>query len=336
MHSVTHMSRLGCHHRPITEPGRVSGKYGQLVDQVPLDAALAALATTQHAVFELDQLRDAGLTAGAVYRRAATGRLHRIHRRVYSLVPARLLSREGHWMAAVLACGPGAVLSHRSAAALLKLRGTYRARIDITVPARSSRTHAGIEVHRSTTLVPTDTTRVNNIPCITVARTQLDVAEVLNRRGVERVFDQAEILEVFDLRKLEDQLARNPKRRGAQIVRAVLAEHYIGSTATWSKLEEEFLAALRAAGMPQSQVNEWIVLPDGGPAIRADFVWRARRARIETDGYRTHRTRQAFERDRGSDQRLLAAGRRSMRATRRQLERELDQVVAATVALLRL
>jgi hypothetical protein len=283
---------------------------------------------------EIGQLRDLGLTASAVHKRAAAGRLHRVHRAVYSLVPVHLLPREGLWMAAVLACGPGAVLSHRSAAALLGLRRSGGVRIDVTVPARSSRKRPGIALHRSTTLRPADTKREKNIPCTTVARTQLDLAEVIPRRGVERAFDQAEVLEAFDLRALEEQLERNPYRRGPNVVRSVLAEHYVGSTPTWNKFEERMLAFTRATGLPPPEVNYWIVLDDGGPPIRADFAWPAQRVNIETDGRETHDTRQAFERDRRNDLRLTAAHWRPIRVTWQRLDDEPALVEASARALL--
>jgi hypothetical protein len=297
---------------------------------------LAALAGEQHGVFDLDELCGLGVTAAAIRRRAAAGRLHRLYQRVYSLVPPELLSREGRWMAAVLACGPGAVLSHRSAAALLGLRPFGGVRIEVTVPGRSRRRHPGIQAHRSTTLLPADTAREQNIPCTTIARTQLDIADVLSRRQVERAFDQAEMLEGFDLRALEDQLARNPYRPGVQVIRAVLAEHYIGSTPTWNKFEEAFLAFSRATGLPRPEVNYWIVLDDGGPAIRADFAWPTHRVIVETDGRDTHDTRQAFERDRRKDLRLTAARWRPMRVTWQRLHSEPALVEASARALLEL
>jgi hypothetical protein len=207
-------------------------------------------------------------------------------------------------------------------------------RIDVTVPTRSGRRHAGIHVHRSTTLTPADTTGVDNIPCTTVARTQLDLAEVINRRRVERALDQAEMLEVFDLRALHDQLRRNPTRSGAARLRLILKEHYVGSTPTWSEFEEAFLVFTRAAGLPRPEVNYWIVLDDGGPAIRADFAWPAQRVIVETDGRRTHDTRQAFERDRRKDLRLTAARWRPMRVTWRRLHGEPGLVEASARALL--
>ncbi len=287
-------------------------------------------------MFGLEQLAELGLTPRTVQKRAAAGRLHRIHHGVYSLVPPKLLTRDGLWMAAVLACGPSGVLSHRSAAALLELRAWGHTKIEVTVPSRTTRQRPGIAVHRSTTLRPADTTRVRNIPCTTVSRTQLDVAEVLDRRSVERVLDQAEILEVLDVTALQNQLSHNPTRRGTPRIRAVLEDHRAGSTASWSELEERFLALIRAAGIPDPECNAWIVIADGWPAIRADFVWWVQRLVVETDGHATHRTRAAFEHDRRKDQRLMTAGWRPIRVTWRQIIDHREEVVRTLNALLEL
>jgi hypothetical protein len=118
------------------EVGRENEKYGRFLGQPRLDAALVALGARQHAIFGLDQLCELGFTARAVQKRTETGRLHRIYRGVYSLVPRVLLSRDGLYMAAVLACGPGAVLSHRSAPALHGLRAAGATKFDVTMPAR--------------------------------------------------------------------------------------------------------------------------------------------------------------------------------------------------------
>jgi predicted transcriptional regulator of viral defense system len=320
----------------MAEAGRESDAYRSFLGQVPADRALAALGARQHAVFSLGQLRDLGFSAAAAQRRAAAGRLHRIHHGVYSLVPRELLTREGHWIAAVLACGSGAVLSHRSAAALLGLRAAGWTRVEVTVPGRSGRERDGIKVHRSTTLTPQDTTRTKNIPCTTVARTLLDLAEVLGRRPLERAFDESEVLELFDLRSLEDQLARNGMRRGASRVRAVLAEHEIGSTATQSELEEAFLALCRNAGVLDPQVNEWVDLGDGELPIWADFVWREQRVIVETDGRKVHGTHRARERDPRRDQRALLAGWRPIRTTWQQVIDRPHELAPTIVALVKL
>jgi hypothetical protein len=239
-------------------------------------------------------------------------------------------------MAAVLACGAAAVVSHRSAATLQELRASNQTRIDVTVPGRSTRKHRGIDVHRSTTLTPADVTRVNGIPCTTVARTLFDLADVLNRRHLERAFDQAEVMGVLNLLALEDVLARNRTRPAARRVRAVLADHYIGHTATWSELEETFLKLIRDAGLPDPEVNAWIDPRDGEPPIRADFVWRPQRLVVETDGHKYHRTRQAFEHDRRRDQRLVAAGWRLLRITWRQATHESDRLQETLAGLMNL
>lgn len=237
-------------------------------------------------------------------------------------------------MAAALACGPDAVLSHRSAAALHDLRQWDGTKIEVTVPGRTRRTHPGLLVHTSTTLSAKDTTVVNSIPCTTIARTQLDMAEVVPRRVVERILDQADAMQVFDLLALQDQLARNSTRPGATVLESVLDEHYVGSTLTDSEFEEEMLAGLRQAGVPRPEVQQWLLLDDGGPAIRADFLWRRQRLVVETDGHRVHGTWQARERDPDRDQRLTLAQWRPIRLTRRQFERRPGTVISRITRLL--
>ncbi|MGO9899286.1 MAG: type IV toxin-antitoxin system AbiEi family antitoxin domain-containing protein [Solirubrobacteraceae bacterium] len=288
---------------------------------------MAALAVTQHGVFTLYQLVDLGLAASTVRERLATGRLYRVHRGVYSLAPPQLLSRNGRFMAAVLACGLGAALSHRSAGALLELVSWNSLKVDVSVPTpggRSSR--EGIRVHRATTLRPSDIVLAQRIPCTTVARTLLDLAELLDRRGVERALDQAAILEVLDLTRLRDQIEHNPTRRASAVLQAVLAEHLPGSTPTWNELEERMLALTRRIGIADPEVQQWLDLGDGWPMIRADFLWREQRVIVEADGFQAHGMRTAFEDDRRRDQRAIQAGWRPIRVTWRQLTNEPERL----------
>jgi predicted transcriptional regulator of viral defense system len=306
------------------DPARETGKSGGLLE----------LATPQHGVIALFQLRRLGLTDDAAQKRRATGRLHRIHRGVYSLVPRELLKREGLYMAAVLACGSGAVLSHRSAARLHGLQNYDYGRIDVTVPKRSQRTHSGVAVHTSTTLTDADVTVVNGIPTTTIARTLFDVADLITARQLERAFDQADAMHALDLNEIRDQVARNPTRPAAKAVKHLLKTHYIGSTPTENEFEEKFLALTRSLKLPDPTPQFWIDPGDGEPPIRADFAWPDRKIVVETDGRRTHGTRHAFESDRRRDQRLIAAGWRVIRTTWTQLTHRPHELKPVLLTLL--
>jgi Transcriptional regulator, AbiEi antitoxin/Protein of unknown function (DUF559) len=295
------------------------------------EEAIAELAERQHGVVTLPQLRLVGLSRSAVSKRAAVGRLHRVHRGVYAVGRPRL-DVQGRWMAAVLACGPHAVLSHRSAAALWGLRRDERPRTDVCVPGPRTSPRAGIDLHCSTTLTERDVTVEDSIPCTTVARTLVDLGDVVNRRAVEKAVDQAEVLRVFDLKAVEDALARAGPRRGGGTLRAVLAG-YEGPTLTNRELEERFLALIRQASLPSPAVNAWIATVDG-VTYQADFLWREQKLIVETDGRDVHTTRRAFEHDRLRDQRLTLAGFTVVRFTWRQIAREPRRVADATTRLL--
>jgi Transcriptional regulator, AbiEi antitoxin/Protein of unknown function (DUF559) len=263
------------------------------------------LGARQHGVFALAQLHALGLTTNAVRKRAAAGRLFRIHRGVYALVPGSLLSREGWWMAAVLAAGRGAALSHRSAAHLHGLRRTSRERIDVIVPGASARTVPGVDVHRSVTLTDEDVTAVDSVPVTTLARMMLDLAAVVDRRGVERVIEEANVRGVFDLWAITGQLQRNPKHPGAPRLRAALGPDRAGLTD--SELEELFISIWWPTGLPRPQTRFHIDPGDGGPLIRADFAWPEAKFDLETDGSRYHAPAQRRVRDYRRDQRLKRA-----------------------------
>lgn len=297
----------------------------------PREAAIARLAERQHGVVSLAQLTALGLSKAAVAKRAASGRLHRIYRGVYAVGHGRL-TREGRFMAAVLAYGPPAVLSYRSAAALWGVRSDNRGRTDVSIPGRSARSRPRIDAHASTTLSACDCTTVDGIPCTTVARTLLDLAGVVDRRGVERAIEQAEVLRLFDLRSVEDVLRRARGHRGAGVLRAVLGD-LAEPALTKSEVEERFLSLCRAAAIPSPQVNASLVI-DEGPAIEVDFLWRAHGLAIETDAFGTHGNRQAFERDRLRDQRLRLAGYDPVRFTRRQIISDPDGVAGTIGELL--
>jgi very-short-patch-repair endonuclease len=228
-----------------------------------------------------------------------------------------VLTPLGRMMAAALACGPSAVLSHRSAAPLWAIRPTARATFDVTVPRGSARSRPGIQVHQATVI---DATTVDAIPCTTVARTLVDLAEVVPPYAVENAIDRAEQLQLFDLHALQRAMRG---RHSARVLAAILAG-YKGEPRTKNDFEALFLALCRQHGFPEPQVN---VMVEG---VERDFVWRAHRLIVETDGRETHDTTRAFEEDRRRDQIAIAAGWTVLRFTWRQLTYQ-PQTVAATV-----
>ena len=276
----------------------------------PPDLAISALAGRQHGVVTRAQLAALGAGRCAIERRVASGRLHRVHKGVYA-VGHTALPRNGTLIAAVLACGEGALLSHRSAAELWRI-GPRAAYIDVTVPGR--RRPPGIVVHECA-LRDGDRTALHGIPVTTPARTIIDLADVLTRRGLERRIDEAEYLRL-DLTGLEPL----PGRRGAGTLARLLAEHSAGSTRTRSDLEEIFLHLCETHHLTQPRTNERV----GGHEV--DFVWPGPRLIVEVDGAAAHRTRKGFEEDRARDAELTAAGYRVMRFTHRRLRREPEAV----------
>jgi predicted transcriptional regulator of viral defense system len=289
-----------------------------------VDAEIAALAGRQHGVVATRQLAALGLPQRAVSHRAAAGRLHRVHRGVYA-VGHPILTANGHRMAAVLACGPGAVLSHASAAALWGIRPTSATRIDVSVQGAGGRAkRPRIRIHRATTLRADEVTTHNAIRVTTPARTLLDLASSLPRRALERALDQAELDELFDLRALQATVDRHRRERGAGALASALKHDVAGTTATKSKLEELMLAICDGHGLPRPLVNAWL------EGVEVDFHWPAQRLVVEADSYRFHRSRRAFERDRERDAILARAGHRALRFTHRQMVRD-GAMVAQTI-----
>lgn len=293
-----------------------------------MDGAIAALAERQHGVVARAQLVDLGLGRRAIGHRLECGRLHAVHRGVYA-VGHRVLTREGRWTAAVLAAGAGAVLSHRSAAALWGIR-PGAGRIEVTAP-RALRSRAGLRLHH-TRLAEDEVTAVRGIPVTTPARTLLDLAAVVGAQQLERAVNEAEVLRLGDAVALAELVRRHGGRRGAGALRRILEAGQVGALITRSELEDRFLGFLDAFGLPRPEVNA--TLPVSGGPVEADCVWRGPRLVVELDGYATHAPRHAFERDRARDRALLAAGWRVARVTWRQLAADPRALAAELRALL--
>jgi very-short-patch-repair endonuclease len=258
-----------------------------------------------------------GFTERAVHNRVDRGGLQPLYRGVYA-AGHRALTVHGRWLAAVLACGPDAVLSHRSAAALWDLRPTTRPIIDVTAP-RTRHRRPGIDLHHARCLEPQQRTEHRRIPTTTVARTLVDLAGVLDNRGIERAWQRAEMLDILDVAAVRGVLGTGHGRRGAGRLKALLLDDAV-EVITRSELEERFIALCRAASLPLPEVNTRI--DANGTTYEVDFLWRDRRLVAETDGWGPHRTRAAFESDRRRDADLLIAGFRVVRFTWRQITRE--------------
>jgi predicted transcriptional regulator of viral defense system len=294
----------------------------------PLDRRIAELAEAQHGVITVAQLDALGLGRRGVAHRARTGRLHRLHRGVYS-VGTTLLSTEGRWMAAVLACGEGAALSHGSAAALWEIRGSTSGPVDVTVRSRAGRSRRkGLRIHRPVSLREREIVSRHRIPVTTPARTLLDLAGTLPRASLRRAIAQAEALRIFDLRALQRVLDRNGSCKGAGILAAMIKD-WADVELTRSELEALFLELCASEGIPRPATNALV------GKYEVDFLWPSHRVIVEVDGHQHHGTRTAFERDRLRDARLTVAGYRVVRFTYRQVVRDPGHVAAVLRSLLR-
>jgi very-short-patch-repair endonuclease/predicted transcriptional regulator of viral defense system len=280
---------------------------------------LAAMAQRQHGVVARRQLRALGIGDGAIKARLRMGQLHAVHRGVYSLGHQRLTIR-GAWLAAVLAYGDGSLLSHRSAAALwgLMMR-TRRSPVEVT-SCRGRTGRAGILLHYSPVASDERSTEAG-IPVTTVARTLLDLAEVLDGDGLRHAFEEADRLKLLRMPELERVCSRAGKRKGLVALRRLIAAAREPIT-TRSPLENRFAEFFREhlADLPAPLTNVSILDHE------VDAYWPGHRLVVEIDGWGFHGHRAAFEHDRARDAAMQAEGYRVIRLTHRQLETEAPRV----------
>lgn len=271
------------------------------------------------------QLVELGITSKQVATRVRGGRLHPVHRGVY-LVGHGSPSPQARLMAAVLAGGTHAVISHLSAAKLLRLPAPEATRIDVTVIATSTPSRPGIRFHRTCSLCRRDVRRVDRIPLTSPARTLLDVSSVLCPAAIERAVAEAQSRNLVRRSELRDHLARHPGRPGTPSLRALVSGP--APSRIRSEAEAKLLALIRAADLPRPETNA----PPG--PYELDFLWREQRLVVEVDGFAFHSSRRAFESDRRRDADLAARGYTVIRTTWRQLVDEPHVVVARIAAAL--
>jgi very-short-patch-repair endonuclease len=273
---------------------------------------------------------ESGVGESRIEHGVAIGRLHPLFQGVYS-VGHEVVPREGRWLAAVLASGPGAVLSHWSAAALWMIRLNSRSVIDITTPHKS-RSWDGIRRHHKA--LPEDEVTVEEgIPVTTVPRTIFDLAATELTDVVENLLRESEYRQLYDRLSLWDLVERYPRRRGVRKVRLALERiKEEPSGRKRSPLEERFAPFLRRHRLPLPRFNDWITV--GGKRYQVDCHWPGTGEIVELDGWEGHRTRTAFREDRARDRILRVAGYSVTRLTWNQLEDEPEAIVADLRALL--
>jgi hypothetical protein len=274
---------------------------------------LAALAACQHGLVTRAQLDALGFPSAAIGRRVRDGHLHRLHRAVYAVGHTKISVR-ARWLAATLACGPHAVLSHRAAAALYELRAAPSGLIDVTAPARHR--VPGVRCHFVRRLDPADATTVDGIPVTTLARLFLDLSEQLPTRQLNSTLEAAQRAELLNVKLITAQIDRSNGRRGVKPLAEAIEQLQDEPPWTQSELERRFRALTQAAGLPPPGFN---VIVDGE---LVDCFWPHPNLVVEVDGWRFHKTRKAFEDDRRRDAKLVAAGRRVVRFTYRRVRDE--------------
>ncbi|WP_028068155.1 DUF559 domain-containing protein [Solirubrobacter soli] len=265
---------------------------------MPPHARLGLVTTTE--------LLGQGLTSAAITKRVARGALRRWYPGVYSYGPGEL-SREAEWMAAVLAAGDGAVLSHRSAAALWEVRRDWRVISDVLAP-RGRRPKGPVLVHGYRRLDPRDVTVHKGIPVTTVARTLVDLADVLTAHQLAKVIDEAAHWNRFDLKETYASMRRANGRRNLGVLDRAIGLYIAGSAGTKSRNEDAFLTLLQLAGFPEPLVNVELA------GEEADCHWPEHKLVVEVDGP-GHRRPTARRTDRRKDEAWHAAGYTVLRFT---------------------
>ncbi len=282
------------------------------------DRLIAEIAARQYGNITRTQLLDVGLSSTAIAKRIRTGRLYPVYPGVYAVgrPPSTPLERVA---AALLACGPGAALSHRSAGTLWGWWKRWDTPFHVIVPG--DRRPDGIVTHRPAGLTPRDLTVQLGLRVTSPARTALDCAPRLSEAQLARAVNEGRLARHLSIEALADVAERFPRHRGAAKITAIVAAHH-GDGPTRSPLEDEFAPFCREHGLP---VPRFAVIVAGH---EVDALFEAERLIVELDGWEFHRDRAAFEADRDRDADTLAAGFETVRITRERLRSRPDHEAA--------
>jgi hypothetical protein len=291
----------------------------------PIDAVISRLAHRQHGVVARRQLVERDVGDRAIHLRLARGTLIPLHRGVYAFGHRRL-TLEGRWLAAVLAAGPGAVLSHRDAAALHGMRKAPGSRkVTVTATTNACSTPA-LWVHARRRLTAEEVTTVRGIPATSPARTLVDIAGMLTAAQLAATLGEADRKGLLDVAAVERALRRTKGRHGQghrRLLAALDAHRQHGATLLLSELEERFLDLVLDAGLPRPLLNVVVA------GVRVDTLWPEQRLVVELDGWAHHRERAAAAWDREKTNRLQLAGYDVLRFMHGDLVGEPGRVAAA-------
>jgi hypothetical protein len=294
---------------------------------LPLPQRVAAIAARQHGVVSRSQLLELEIHPSLMKRWVNAGHLHRVYRAVYA-VGHRRITWEGQRMAAVLACGPGAFLSHTPAGQLQRIvERRLRTAMHVSLTGRADRSPAGIVTHRPRNLDARDTRRFLNIPVTTPTRTVWDLATMLSPRETRRAFARAEKLDLLDRSRLGSLIASNPSHKGAGVIRALLGEAALPLDRTRSWLEDLFVFICSEHNLPLPLVNVGLL------GYEADFLWPDAKFIVEADGG-DHLDRAQRDRDNERDATHGRAGHLIRRYSSTAMGRE-DEVAAEVLSILR-
>jgi len=276
------------------------------------------------------QLRAAGLRDDVISRWVDAGRLHPVQRTVFAF-GHRAVGPRARLRAVVLACGPGTVISHRSAAWLLGLREKNPVVVDVICPGQAGRKVDGVRVHKAPYPAPSEVRTAYGIPCTTVARAIVDLAGTHGIDKLREAVEMAATRGVLDIAAVEAVLDNGPRRRGAPALRIVLDEwRPVAETARYSTIrslfEAKLLPLVAAAGLPIPEMNAPVRTAER--VLEVDLFWPEQRFVVEADSRRHHAIEVAFERDHKRTRELIAAGYGVLRVSWREAEREPQAVFA--------
>jgi very-short-patch-repair endonuclease len=273
------------------------------------DRLIAALAAKDWGVLSVEELRRCGLSPDAIGWRERCGHLHRLHRGVYA-VGHPGVGELGRFLAAVKACGPAAVLSHRSAAVLWEFLPGHGGAPEVTVVGAGTRARPGIRVRRTAALERHEIVLFQRIPATSPVRTLIDLASVVEEKRLRRAVREAQAVRRVSVHRLLAELRRLGPRRGSRKLERIIAT---GPAPTRSELEDEVLGLILRGGLAHPDVNAPLLI--GGMRVEPDFRWPEARLVVEADGARWHGTPLAQQNDAERQALLEAYGERVIRVT---------------------